>query len=50
MEVVARRTLEINIVFATAVSVHVPKNIYGQYLHEVANACIAKWKLWRVGL
>ena len=33
-----------------AVFVHVPKYIYGQYLHEVANACTAKWKLWRLGL
>ena len=50
VEAVACRTLKINIVFVAAVSVHVPKYIYGQCLHEVANACIAKWKLWRVGL
>ena len=49
MEVVACRALKINIVFIAAVSVHVLKYIYRQYLHEVANACIAKWKLWRVG-
>ena len=49
VEVLACRTLEINIVFAATVSVHVPKYIYGQYLYEVANACTAKWKLWRVG-
>ena len=30
--------------------VHVPKYVYGQYLYEVANACTAKWKLWRAGL
>ena len=39
-----------NIVFAAAMSVHVPKYIYGQYLYEEADACTAKWKLWRVGL
>ena len=39
-----------NIVFAAAVSVHVTKYFYGQYLYEEADACIAKWKLWRVGL
>ena len=50
MEVVAWRTLKINIVFAAAMSVHVPKYVYGQYLYEVANVCTAKWKLWRVGI
>ena len=50
VEAVACKTLKINIVFIAIVSVHVPKYIYGQYLHEVANACTAKWKLWRVVL
>ena len=50
VEAVVCRTLKINIVFIPTASVHVPKYIYGQYLHEVENACIAKWKLWRVGL
>ena len=42
IEVVACRTLEMNIVFAVAVSVHVTKHIYGQYLYEEADAYIAK--------
>ena len=36
--------------FTVAVSVHVSKNISGQHLYEQANACTAKWKLWRAGL
>ena len=50
VETVACKTLKISIVFIAAMSVHVPKYIYGQYLHEVANACTAKRKLWRAGL
>ena len=43
VEVVACRTLKINIfVFTTTVVVHVTKYIYGQYLYEEADACIAK--------
>ena len=50
VELVVCRTSEINIVFTVAVSVHVTKYIYGQHLYEEADACIAKWKLWHVGL
>ena len=50
VEAVACRTLKINIVFIAALHVHVTKHIYGQHLHEVANACTAKWKLWHAGL
>ena len=39
-----------NIVFATAMLVHITKYIYGQHLYEEADACTAKWKLWRAGL
>ena len=50
VEAVACRTLKIKIVFTIAVSIHVTKYIYGQHLYEEADVCIAKWKLWRVGL
>ena len=39
-----------NIVFIAAVLVSVTKYIYGQHLYKEADACTAKWKLWRVGL
>ena len=42
VEVVVCRTLKINIVFTTAMSVHITKYIYGQYLYKEADACIAK--------
>ena len=42
VEAVACRTLKINILFRTAVLVHVTKYIYGQHLYEEADACIAK--------
>ena len=45
IEAMACRTLKINIVFTTAVVVHVTKYIYGQHLYEEADACRAKWKL-----
>ena len=50
VEAVACKTIKINIVFIAAVSVHVTKYIYGQHLYEEADACTAKWKLWRVEL
>ena len=50
VEDVACRTLRINIVFAAALLVDVPKYIYGQPLYEEADACTAKWKLWHAGL
>ena len=42
VEAVPCKTLKINIVFTAAVSVHVPKYIYGQHLYEEAVACTAK--------
>ena len=50
VEVVACRTLKINIVFTAAVVVYVTKYVYGQHLYEEADACTAKWNLWRAGL
>ena len=50
VEVVACKTLKINIVFTAALLVDVPKYIYGQHLYEEADACIAKWKLWHAEL
>ena len=41
---------KINTMFTVVVSVHVPKYIFGQHLYEQADACTAKWKLWRAGL
>ena len=46
VEAVACKTLK-NIVFIAATVVHVTKYVYGQHLYEEADACIAKWKLWR---
>ena len=43
VEVVACRTLKVNIIFAVAVVVHVTKYICGQHLYEEADACTAKW-------
>ena len=39
-----------NTIFIGAMAVHAPKYFYGLYLYEQANAGIAKWKLWHVGL
>ena len=50
MQTVTCRTLKINIVFTAAVVVHIIRYIYGQHLYKEADACTAKWKLWRVGL
>ena len=50
VEVVTWRTLKINIVFTVVVLVHITKHIYGQHVYEEADACIVKWKMWRVGL
>ena len=50
MEVVACTTLKIIIMFTAAVLVHVTKYIYGQQLCKEADACTAKWKLWRARL
>ena len=41
---------KINTTFTAVVFVHVPKYISGQQLYEQADACTAKWKLWRAGL
>ena len=50
MEVVACRTLKVNIVFTATLFVDVPKYIYVQPLYKEADACLAKWKLWCGGL
>ena len=50
VEAVACRTLKIIFMFTVVVLVHVTKYIYGQHLYKEADACIVKWKLWRVGL
>ena len=50
VEAVACRTLKIIIMFIAIVLVHVTKYIYGQHLYKEADACTAKWKLWRAGL
>ena len=50
VEIVACRTLELIIMFTAAVLVHVPKYIYGQHLYKEADACTAKWNLWRAGI
>ena len=50
VEVVTCKTAKINIRFTIAVTVHVPKCVFGQHLYELTDACTAKWKLWRAGL
>ena len=50
VEVVACKAARINTTFTSVVFVHVPKYISGQHLYEQADACTAKWKLWRARL
>ena len=50
VEAVGCRTLKIIIMFTVVVLVHVTKCIYGQHLYKEADACTAKWKLWRARL